>query len=202
MGLKDVRKFPFIEPPAEQNIEHSLQFLVEHNALTEKEELTPMGEMLAQLPVDIPIGKMLIMASIFHVIDPIVTMAAGLSVQSPFVSNLRCDFETMQMRKELISDHGDPLTLLNAYNEWIQIKSSEHGNSSKWCKKRGIEEQRFYEMTKLKKQFNQVLEENYLQKNRKNEEESEEEDEDDDDNLSASKSYNKRLREKYEKLHR
>ena len=49
-------------------------------------------------------------------------MAAALSVQSPFISNLRCDFETMQARKELISDHGDPLTLLNAYNEWIQVK--------------------------------------------------------------------------------
>jgi len=28
----------------------------------------------------------------------------------------------MQLRKDLISDHGDPLTLLNAYNEWIQVK--------------------------------------------------------------------------------
>jgi hypothetical protein len=48
-------------------------------------------------------------------------MAASLSVQSPFLSNLRCDFETMQSRKELISDHGDPITLLNAFNEWLQV---------------------------------------------------------------------------------
>jgi HrpA-like RNA helicase len=148
MGLKDVRKFPFIEPPTQDNIEHSLQFLVEHQALNEREELTPMGEMLAQLPVDISVGKMLIMASIFHCIDPIVTMAAGLSVQSPFLSNLRCDFETMNARKELISDHGDTITLMNAYNEWIQVKTgaSYSGNSVKWCKRRGLEEQRFYEV--------------------------------------------------------
>jgi hypothetical protein len=48
-------------------------------------------------------------------------MAASLSVQSPFLSNQRCDFETMQSRKELISDHGDPITLLTAFNEWIQV---------------------------------------------------------------------------------
>jgi HrpA-like RNA helicase len=156
MGLKDVRKFPFIEPPSLQSIEHSLMFLIEQNALDEKEELTPMGKMLAELPVDIQIGKMLIMASIFHVTEPIITMAAALSVQSPFVSNLRCDYETMQSRKELISDHGDPLTLLNAYNEWIQIKTSS-GNSFKWCKRRGLEEQRFYEISKLKKQFCELL---------------------------------------------
>lgn len=83
-----------------------------------------MGRMLAELPVDIQIGKMLIMASIFHIVEPIVTMAAALSVQSPFLSNTRCDFETMQSRKELISDHGDPLTLLNAYNEWVQVKNA------------------------------------------------------------------------------
>jgi HrpA-like RNA helicase len=156
MGLKDVRKFPFIEPPSLQSIEHSLMFLIEQNALNENEELTSMGKMLAELPVDIQIGKMLIMASIFHVTEPIITMAAALSVQSPFVSNLRCDYETMQSRKELISDHGDPLTLLNAYNEWIQVKTSS-GNSFKWCKRRGLEEQRFYEISKLKKQFCELL---------------------------------------------
>jgi hypothetical protein len=85
-----------------------------------------------------------------------VIMAAALSVQSPFLSNLRCDYETMQLRKDLISDHGDPLTLLNAYNEWVQIKT-ENGNSIKWCKRRGLEEQRFYEISKLKKQFYELL---------------------------------------------
>ena len=42
-------------------------FLIEQSALDKSEELTPMGKMLAELPVDIQIGKMLIMASIFHV---------------------------------------------------------------------------------------------------------------------------------------
>jgi hypothetical protein len=27
----------------------------------------------------------------------------------------------LQSRKELISDHGDPITLLNAFNEWLQV---------------------------------------------------------------------------------
>jgi len=106
MGLKNVRKFPFIEPPSTQSIEHSILYLIEQNALTESEELTSMGKMLAELPVDIQIGKMLIMASIFHITEPVITMAAALSVQSPFTSNLRCDYETMNSRKELISDHG------------------------------------------------------------------------------------------------
>jgi hypothetical protein len=35
--------------------------------VTEKEQLTPIGEMLSKLPVDVVIGKMLIMGAIFHV---------------------------------------------------------------------------------------------------------------------------------------
>ena len=42
-------------------------------------------------------------------------------------------------------------------------------NSRKWCKKRGLEEQRFYEMTKLRQQFKEILEESgLLQKDLKN----------------------------------
>jgi hypothetical protein len=105
---------------------------------------------------------MLIMGSIFHVIEPVVIMAAALSVQSPFLSNLRCDAETMNARKELVSDHGDPLTLLNAFNEWIQLKSGRSTSSGKWARRRGLEEQRFYEISKLKRQFDDLLKESSL----------------------------------------
>ena len=37
------------------------------SAVTGDEKLTPIGQMLARLPVDVITGKMLIMGSIFHV---------------------------------------------------------------------------------------------------------------------------------------
>lgn len=64
-------------------------------------------------------------------------------------------------RKQLESDHGDPLTLLNAYREWLEAKHVSAGGRDKqsrqWCRRRGLEEQRFYEMTKLRKQFKDLL---------------------------------------------
>lgn len=72
-------------------------------------------------------------------------------------------------RKKLESDHGDPITLLNAFREWLEVKqqnsqeSRDNRNSSrKWCKRRGLEEQRFYEMIKLRAQFKELLQVNYL----------------------------------------
>lgn len=35
--------------------------------------------------MDVHIGKMLILGSVFHVTDPVLTIAAALSVQSPFL---------------------------------------------------------------------------------------------------------------------
>ena len=44
-----------------------LKFNLNQGALHSNEMLTPIGRMLARLPVDIVIGKMLIMGTVFHV---------------------------------------------------------------------------------------------------------------------------------------
>ncbi|XP_006814920.1 putative ATP-dependent RNA helicase DHX34, partial [Saccoglossus kowalevskii] len=154
--------FPFIEPPPISSIENSIIFLKEQGALTENETLTPIGKMLAQLPVDVVIGKMLIMGTVFHVIHPVLSIAASLSVQSPFTNKSYHDHEVSTARRPLESDHGDPFTLLNAFDEWIQVKAGGRNSSRKWCKRRGLEEQRFYEMSKLRQQFKDLLKDHGL----------------------------------------
>merc|ERR1712112_558763 len=47
----------------------------------------------------------------------------------------------------------------NAFREWLKIKVQDRDNSRRWCRKRGLEEQRFYEMIKLRKQFEELLNE-------------------------------------------
>ena len=44
-----------------------MSYLKEQGALDDSEKLTAIGKMLSQLPVDVVIGKMLIMASLFEV---------------------------------------------------------------------------------------------------------------------------------------
>ena len=161
LGVRDVRKFPFLEPPPVSNVENSVYFLKQHETLTEDERLTAVGHMLAQLPVDVVIGKMLLMGSVFHVTEPVLITAASLSVQSPFTRRLDNDPDVAALRQPLESDHGDPFTLLNAFDEWLLVKSRE-GSSRKWCKRRALEEQRFYEISKLKRQFEDLLRDNGL----------------------------------------
>jgi hypothetical protein len=56
-----------------------------------------------------------------------------------------------------VSEEGDPFTLLNAYDEWIKVKGARGEDSRKWCRRHGLEEQRLYEITRLKDQFGNLL---------------------------------------------
>jgi ATP-dependent RNA helicase DHX34 len=166
MGLPNARLFPFVEPPPSESIENAILSLKQHDALTAEEKLTPLGRALSSIPVDISIGKMLLMGCVFQQLQPVLTLAASLSVQTPFTNRAYRDHECETARKELESDHGDPITLLNAYKEWLEIKQAKYvhrskyenvENSKQWCRRRGLEEQRFYEMTKLRNQFQDLL---------------------------------------------
>ena len=157
MKLGDPRTFNFIEKPPEANLEKSYETLKMHSALDQDEKLTPLGEALAQLPVDVVIGKMLIMASLFELIEPILTLAACLSVQSPLTRAAFSNEDAMGRLKELESDLGDPFQLLFIFDEWISLKNDKKYSTKKWCQRRGIEEQRLYEIANLRKQFRDIL---------------------------------------------
>lgn len=163
MGLPNARLFPFIEPPPPGSIESSIVSLKQHGAMTVDEKLTPIGQALSRLPVDISISKMLLMGCVFSQLHPVLTLAATLSVQSPFTNRAYRDKECENARKDLESDHGDPITLLNSYREWLDLKRvgfdrrGEVENTHTWCRRRGLEEQRFYEITKLRNQFEELL---------------------------------------------
>lgn len=57
MDLGDPLSFVFIDPPPTASIQTAVTYLKEQGALDSHGELTSIGRLLAQLPVDIVIGK-------------------------------------------------------------------------------------------------------------------------------------------------
>ncbi|XP_074666136.1 putative ATP-dependent RNA helicase DHX34 isoform X1 [Strix aluco] len=162
MKLGDPRDFPFLEPPPASSLETALRYLQDQGALDEAEDLTPIGTLLAQLPVDVVVGKMLILGALFGLAEPTLSVAATLSVPSPFLRPAHPNPDGAAARRPLESPHGDALTLLNVFNEWVQVKSERSGNSRKWCRRRGLEEHRLYEAANLRRQFQELLREQQL----------------------------------------
>uniref|UniRef100_A0A8B9GA92 DExH-box helicase 34 n=1 Tax=Amazona collaria TaxID=241587 RepID=A0A8B9GA92_9PSIT len=157
MGLGDPRTFPFLEPPPSSSLETAMRYLKDQGALDEAEQLTPIGNVLAQLPVDVVVGKMLVLGALFGLAEPTLTVAAVLSVPSPFLRPTHPNPDCATARQPLESPHGDPLTLLNIFNAWVQVKSERGGSSRKWCRRRGLEEHRLYEAANLRRQFQELL---------------------------------------------
>ncbi|XP_058051146.1 probable ATP-dependent RNA helicase DHX34 isoform X2 [Ahaetulla prasina] len=159
MGLGDPRVFPFLEPPLRASLEAALGYLKYQGALDSAEALTPIGTLLAQLPVDVVIGKMLVLGTLLDLGAPMLTIAAVLSVPSPFLhrGGGRRDLDCLAARRSLGSPLGDPLTLLNIFNAWVQEKVANRRGSQWWCRRRGLEEHRLYEAANLRRQFQELL---------------------------------------------
>ena len=80
-----------LEPPDFRSITSAIERLntigaVEPGDTDDGVILTPLGFHLAMLPVDPRLGKMLVYGAIFRCLDPVLTIAASLSLNSIFVS--------------------------------------------------------------------------------------------------------------------
>jgi len=82
IGLGDVPKFPFIDPPDARNIADGLTLLAELNAF-KNGRITDLGRKLARLPVDPRIGRMILAADQNGCTREVLIIAAALSIQDP-----------------------------------------------------------------------------------------------------------------------
>ena len=73
-----------LDPPSAKNIRRAIDALIDVRALTPGEDLTPLGTQLARLPLDVFLGKLILLGSIFKCLDAVITIAAILSSKSPF----------------------------------------------------------------------------------------------------------------------
>lgn len=65
---------------------------------------------------------MLVLGSVFNLVEPVLTVAAALSVQSPFLRSSQHNPDCSTARQPLQSNQGDPFTLLNTFNAWVEVR--------------------------------------------------------------------------------
>ncbi|KAJ3097709.1 ATPdependent RNA helicase [Phlyctochytrium planicorne] len=87
-------------------------------ALSKEENLTALGFHLGRLPVDVRIGKLILLGSIFRCLDPILTIASAMSIKSPFVAPFDKRDLADAKKMEFATSLSDHLTVLTAYNQW------------------------------------------------------------------------------------
>ena len=83
LGLGEVEKFPFIEPPGSRSIADGYQLLAELGAIDESRQLTSLGRELAKLPLDPKIARLLLAGRQYLCLQEILIIASALSLQDP-----------------------------------------------------------------------------------------------------------------------
>lgn len=160
-----------LTPPNLNDIEKTILLLKEVGALFTPNvgtknphdgNLTFIGRVLAELPVDIRIGKLLMLGHVFGLLEECLIIGAALSLKSlfskPFTEHLN------SFKHKLEWSHGslsDQLTILNAYQEW-EYQTNLGGfrtgqNEIKWGKMHYLQIRRLRETRELIKDLEQRL---------------------------------------------
>ncbi|KNE91270.1 hypothetical protein PSTG_15294 [Puccinia striiformis f. sp. tritici PST-78] len=123
-----------LTPPLQSAVDRAIENLEVVGAFYDG-SLTALGKHLAQLPLDVRLGKLLILGSIFKVFEPTLTLAAMLSVNKPlFVTPFEKREESSQARLKFKVANSDLLTNIKAFDEYVRIqRESGNGSAREFC---------------------------------------------------------------------
>ena len=83
LGLGDVDRFPFIDPPDPKVVRDGYRLLQELGAVSARGKLTALGQRLARLPVDPRLGRMLLAANELGCLPEVLVIVSAMSIQDP-----------------------------------------------------------------------------------------------------------------------
>ncbi|XP_055671358.1 ATP-dependent RNA helicase A isoform X4 [Falco peregrinus] len=125
-----------IEPPPLDAVIEAERTLRELDALDSNDELTPLGRILAKLPIEPRLGKMMIMGCIFYVGDAICTISAATCFPEPFISEgKRLGYIHRNFAGNRFSDH---VALLSVFQAWNDARMGGEEAEKRFCERRRL----------------------------------------------------------------
>ncbi|MEL0658355.1 ATP-dependent RNA helicase HrpA [Psychromonas arctica] len=165
LGLGELNKFPFVEPPEDRNIKDGLSLLEELGAVNLKQKdprkkLTPLGRQLAKLPVDPRLARMILAAKEFNCVHEVMVISAALSIQDPRERPMDKQQASDEKHKRFQDKESDFITYVNLWN-YINEQRQEltSGQFRKMCQKDFLAYMRVREWQDIYTQIKQVTDE-------------------------------------------
>ena len=188
LRLGDIGDFPFIDRPDSKSIRDGYDLLYELGAITARRtaqgarrkaqgdaaetpptyqqsarriELTEKGRLMARIPLDPRLARMLLEAKDRGCIDHIAVIAAALSIQDPRERPLEKTAEADQAHAQFDDPISDFTTLLNIWNRYNHVwQTPKSGNRLKrFCRRNFLSYNRLREWRDIHYQIRTILEE-------------------------------------------
>lgn len=127
LGVQDLVHFDFMDPPAPETLMRALELLNYLGAIDDDGQMTEVGQLMAEFPLDPQLAKMMVAAPQFKCSNEIVSVAAMLSVPNVFMRPKESAKAADEAKARFAHIDGDHLTLLNVYHAW-----KSNGEDSQW----------------------------------------------------------------------
>ena len=128
LGIQDLVHFDFIDPPAPETMMRAIEMLNYLGAMDDDGKLTELGSQMNQFPLEPELSKMVLAGVKYKCINDMLTIAATLSVKSPFLRPRGKENEADSKKYQFTHHSGDHITLIMVYNAF---KKNENQN---WCR--------------------------------------------------------------------
>ena len=159
MSVEDVLS-ETIEPPAPERVAAAMKDLTMVGALDGQKNLTPLGKVLLQLPVEVQVGRLVLLGAFFKCLDNALTLAAILTNRDPFMSPMHLKQEASAVKNSWTpSDfRSDALAVLKAYNTWWEIQGrGDYVAANRFCSSNFLSKPTLLMIQKIKDHLLQSL---------------------------------------------
>ena len=131
LGIDDLVHFDLMDPPAPETLMRALEELNYLACLNDDGDLTPLGRLASEFPLDPTLAVMLITSPEFYCSNEILSLTALLSVPQIFVRPATQRKRADEMKALFAHPDGDHLTMLNVYHAFKSPQAQE--NPKQWC---------------------------------------------------------------------
>src|SRR5674476_99681 len=142
LGLGDIARFPFLDPPDSRQIADGIKLLEELQAIVPADQatdprkrLTAYGRKIAQLPVDPRMARMVVEAEANGALREVLIIVSALSIQDPRERPLDKQQQADEKHRRFADEHSDFVGLLNLWN-YLKEQQQELSGSAfrRMCK--------------------------------------------------------------------
>ena len=133
LGIDDLVHFDFMDPPAPETMMRALEELNYLACLDDDGNLTALGRLASQFPLDPMLAVMLIGSFEFQCSQEMLTIVAMLSVPNVFIRPSKDKKRADDAKNVFAHPDGDHITLLNVYHGFKSDEAYSFG-INQWCR--------------------------------------------------------------------
>ncbi|MGY6499220.1 MAG: ATP-dependent RNA helicase HrpA [Microcella sp.] len=132
LGLGDIERFPFLQPPDRRGIKDGVDLLLELGAIEKRGDelrITRVGRAIAPLPLDPRYARMVVEAQKLGVAREVIAIVAALSIQDPRERPAEHREKADQLHARFRDPTSDFITLLNLWKHLQRRQKELSGNA-------------------------------------------------------------------------